>query len=55
MFTLGTKTKHRVTVVQKRTNTAVRAKVAFCCFSIISAAGTPTTLNMTTLYTDIPT
>lgn len=54
-LTFGTKTKHSITVVQKTIKKAVIANVAFCACSIISAAGTPTTLKMTTLYTDIPT
>lgn len=54
-LTFGTKTKHSITVVQKTMKKAVIANVAFCACSIISAAGTPTTLKMTTLYTDIPT
>ena len=54
-LTFGTNTKHNVTVVEKITKNAVRAKEASCAYSIINAAGTPTTLKMTTLYTDIPT
>lgn len=54
-FTLGTKTKHKVAVVQKIMNTEIMMKEASCLSERTKLMAAPMTHIITTLYTDIPT